>query len=112
MALADHVPRTSAQLATRKPLALSVVGVQFPETQSQLGASVFIFVLALQRVLDELVAVLKQVGAELAAGARETVQRVEVELAGKLSDNTVRLMWLAFIGGCCGSGSRITAQGG
>jgi hypothetical protein len=38
---------------------------------------------------DELVAILEQVGTELPARAREVVQRVEVELAGKLSDYAV-----------------------
>jgi hypothetical protein len=43
----------------------------------------------MERMLDELVTVLEQVGAKLSARAREIVQCVEVELAGQLSDYTV-----------------------
>jgi hypothetical protein len=42
-------------------------------------------------MLDELVAVLEKVGAELPARAREIVQGIEVELSSKLTDYTV---WL------------------
>lgn len=40
-------------------------------------------------MLDQLVAILEQIRAELPARARQIVQCVEVELAGKLSDYTV-----------------------
>jgi hypothetical protein len=43
----------------------------------------------MQRMLDQLVAVLEQIRAELPARARQIVQRIEVELASKLSDYTV-----------------------
>jgi hypothetical protein len=57
-----------------------------------------LLVAAMQRVLDELAAILEQVGAELPARARQIVQRVEVELAGQLSDYTASLTWLACVG--------------
>ena len=69
-------------------------------------------------MLDELVAILEQVGAELPTRAREIVQRLEVELAGELSGYTVALYMVSShqarsqVLGKCGSGSRITAQGG
>lgn len=71
----------------------------------------------MQRVPDKLIAVLEQIRAKLAARAGKTVQVIEIELAGELTGNTVQLMWLAIIRRgvntpCCGSGSRITAQGG
>jgi hypothetical protein len=73
------------------------------------------FVAAMQRVLDELVAVFEQIGAELPACAREIMQGIQVKLAGKLPDYTVALTRLAnHRGGArpfVGSGSRITAEG-
>lgn len=89
LALAHHVSCTSAHLTTRQLLSQGEVGVRLPQAPCQLRGKVFVLNFATQRVLDELVAVLQQVGAKLAACPRETVQRVEVELAGKLSDNTV-----------------------
>jgi hypothetical protein len=59
--------------------------------------NVILLITAVQRVLDELVPVLEQIGAELAARARKVVECVEVELAGKLSDYAVGLTWLACI---------------
>lgn len=44
---------------------------------------------------DELVAVLEQVGAELATCTRQAMQRVEVELAGELANNAVSSAWSA-----------------
>lgn len=55
------------------------------------------FVAAVQRVLLQLVAVLEQIGTELPARARQVMQSIEVELAGQLSNNTVSLLWLAYI---------------
>jgi hypothetical protein len=40
-------------------------------------------------MLDKLIAVLEQIRTELSARTRQIVQRIEVELAGKLSDYTV-----------------------
>jgi len=54
----------------------------------QLCVGVVILKAAVQRVPDELVAVLEQIGAELPARSREVVERVQIELSGKLSDYT------------------------
>lgn len=80
-AFANHVPRTFAHAAAR-------------QTRAVMAA---VFVAAVERVLLHLVAVLEQVGAELPAGARQVVQRVEVQLAGELSDNAAAGAWLACI---------------
>jgi hypothetical protein len=48
-------------------------------------------------VLDELAAVLEQIGAELPARPRQIMQRVEVELGGELGDYPAVSMWLACI---------------
>jgi hypothetical protein len=55
----------------------------------QLRGDIILLVAAMQRMLDQLVAVLEQIRAELPARARQVVQRIEVELASKLSDYTV-----------------------
>jgi hypothetical protein len=55
----------------------------------QLRGDIILLVAAMQRMLDQLVAVLEQIRAELPARARQIVQRIEVELASKLSDYTV-----------------------
>lgn len=70
----------------------------------------------MQRVPDELIAVLEQIGAELPARSREVMKRVQIELTGKLSDYTTQSRWLAGHRGAelvlvVGSGSRITAEG-
>jgi hypothetical protein len=62
------------------------------------GTNINVIERAMQRVLDELIAILQQVGTELAASTREMVQRVQIELAGKLARNTVMSRWLASIG--------------
>lgn len=67
--------------------------------------------IAMERVLDELVSVLKQIGTELAAGTREVVERIEVELAGKLSDDTAWLTWSACIGRGASSLLQVQAHG-
>jgi hypothetical protein len=67
-------------------------------------------------MLDQLTAVLKQIGAELPARARQIVQRVEVELGGELADYPAQLMWLACVKAesrvHAMAGSRIAAEGG
>jgi hypothetical protein len=63
-------------------------------------------VAAVQRVLDELAAVLEQIRAELPARARQMMQRVEVELAGKLADDAVRGPWSA----CFAAWSQVLAE--
>jgi hypothetical protein len=50
-----------------------------------------------QRVLDELAAVLEQIYAELPARARQVMQCIQVELAGKLADDAVQVPWSACI---------------
>lgn len=67
------------------------------QSRAQLGADIILLVATMQRVLDKLVAVLEQIGAELPARARQIVQCVEIELASKLSDYTAMLSWLAYI---------------
>jgi hypothetical protein len=52
----------------------------------------------MQRLFDQLVAILQQIGAKLPTCPRQTMQRVQIQLAGKLFDNTVALIWLAGIG--------------
>jgi hypothetical protein len=94
-ALAHHVPGAFAHLAAGQLAGRRNARLRLPQAPCQLGAEGDVLDLAVERVLDELVAVLEQVGAELPARARETVQRVEIELAGELSNNTVRLTWLA-----------------
>lgn len=86
------------------------------ESRLQLCIGVVILKAAVQRVPDELVAVLEQIGAELPARSREVVERVQIELSGKLSDYTTQSTWLAGHHGAelvlvVGSGSRITAEG-
>ena len=49
----------------------------------------------MERVLDELVAVFEQIGAELPACTREIMQGIQVKLAGKLPDYAVALPRLA-----------------
>jgi hypothetical protein len=46
----------------------------------------------MKRVLDQLMAIFEQVGAELPARARQIVECVQVKLARKLSDYTVGLI--------------------
>ena len=101
---AGHVPRG---LETARPLA---------EPRLQLRVGIVVFEAAVQRVPNELMAVLEEVGTKLSACAREVMQRVQVKLAGKLSDDTVRSLWSAYHRGAelvlaVGSGSRITAEG-
>lgn len=43
----------------------------------------------MQRMLDQLITILEQIDTKLPARARQVVQRIEVQLAGKLSDYTV-----------------------
>jgi hypothetical protein len=43
----------------------------------------------MQRMLNQLVAILEQIRAELPARARQIMQRIEIELASELSDYTV-----------------------
>jgi hypothetical protein len=86
LALAHHVARAFANTAASQ---LSC--------RARLGAGEGVLIAAVQRVLDQLAAVLEKVRAELPARARQVVQRVEIELAGKLSDDTVRLPWSACI---------------
>lgn len=86
------------------------------ESRLQLRVGVVIFVAAVQRVLDELGAILKQIRAKLPACPREIMQGIQIELAGKLPNYTVVLLWLADHRGAehvlaVGSGSRITAEG-
>ena len=91
LALAHHVPRAFANASARqlaRRIQLTVVFERYT----------VLFIAAVQRVLLQLMAVLEQIGAELSAGTRQMMQRVEVELTGKLSDNTVLLLWLACIG--------------
>jgi len=95
LALAHHVAgafaNTAAGDAPRHKVGLVCEGLR-----PQLGAAGNVFIEAVQRVLDQLVAVLEQIGTELAACARQVVQRVEVKLAGKLADDTVEGPWLAY----------------
>jgi hypothetical protein len=48
-------------------------------------------------MFDELTAVFEQIGAKLPACPRQIVQRVEVELGGKLADYPALTAWLACI---------------
>ena len=70
----------SRGLETNRPLT---------KPRLQLRVGIVNFVAAVQCVLDELVAVLEEVGAKMSGCAREVMQRVQIELAGKLSDYTV-----------------------
>ena len=118
LALGDHVPRTCADASARQLARGREVGVGFHDARAQTRAWPVILKLAVQRVLDELVAVFEQVCAELATGAAQAVQRVEVELAGELAGNAVSVLWSATMPGHSlsppqkGSSSRITAEGG
>lgn len=82
LALAHHVPRAFPNASARQ-LARGVLMV--------VEGCAVLFVAAVQRMLLQLVAVFEQIGAELSAGARQMMQRVEVELAGKLSDYAASL---------------------
>jgi hypothetical protein len=79
LAVTHHVAGASAHSPARELT---------PQAGAQLGGDVVVFIAAVQRVSDELAAVLEQIGAELAARARQIVERVQVELAGKLADDT------------------------
>lgn len=96
LTLSHHVSCALPNLATRRmSRGLKAAG---PLTESclQLPVGVFILVAAVQRVLDELVAVLEEIGAKLSARARQIVQCVQVELAGELPNNAASLTWLAY----------------
>ena len=93
VAFAHHVSSTlahttSGQLATMFIAKLCGVLCKF-------FAFLWVFIDAVQGVLDKLIAVFEQIGAKLPAGARQIVQGVEIELRGKLTHNTVPLWWLA-----------------
>jgi hypothetical protein len=110
LALGHHVPRAAGhapagELARRVQAGRARRGAMG-------GVDVDVDVqAAVQRVADELVAVLEQVGAELAAGARQAVQRVEVELARELADDAVSGARSATSARADrAAGSRITAQ--
>lgn len=116
LTLAHHVAGAVANLPARQ-VARRLERVRpLAKAALQMRVKAILFVAAMQRVLDQLVAVLEQVGTELSARAREVVQCVQVQLAGKLSDNTVRSSWSACRRGAelvlaVGAGSRITAEG-
>lgn len=93
--LGHHIPRTCADSPARQ---LPVGGMVCLLPPRKVRANIEVVELAMQRVFDELVAILEQIGTKLAASAREIVQRVQIELAGKLAGNTVMSMWLASIG--------------
>lgn len=97
LAVAHHVSGTFPHAPTRELSPTIKVGSRFAKTCAQLGAEVQILVAAVQRVLDQLAAVLEQVGAELPACPRQVMERVEVELAGELADYSAQSMWLACI---------------
>lgn len=95
LTLAYHIPRTFAHASARQLARGIEVDMCLLQTRRETRANIGFLEVAAQRVLDELVSVLEQIGAELPTRAREIMQGVQVELAGKLSDNTVSLMWLA-----------------
>jgi hypothetical protein len=118
LAVAHEVSRASAHLAARQLPPRRKVRAHLLQALGELRAGIDVLRGASQRVFDELVAILEQVGAELPARAREVVQCLEIELAGKLSGYTVALYLVSShqarsqVLAQCGSGSRITAQGG
>jgi len=56
--------------------------------RSQLRGGIILLIAAMQCMLDQLIAILEQIGTKLPARARQIMQRIEVELAGKLSNYT------------------------
>jgi hypothetical protein len=91
LALCHHVPRALAHhdASTRQLGCRTRAPTRLLKPRTQACPRSIILKFAVQRVADKLVAVLEEIGTELSAGAREIVQRVEVELAGKLSDYAV-----------------------
>lgn len=87
------VPRTLARLAavvagTRRVLHVEPVARPRPVAQRLLGIDGEVFVGAVQRRLDQHAAVLQQAGADLATGAGQVVERVEVDVCGDGHDDT------------------------
>jgi hypothetical protein len=86
LAVARHVARAFPHATAGQPPLEGTLVLAFLQSRAQLRCAVGLFVAAVQRMLDQLTAVLKQIGAELPACARQIVQRVEVELGGELAD--------------------------
>ena len=79
--VADHVPRTGANAAADQYRA-SVGVVDVARCSIWHG-----FIFAVQSLLDKAGAVLKEIGAELAAGSGEGVEGIEVEILSQLGDD-------------------------
>ncbi len=79
--VADHVPCTGAD-ATADEDTASVGVVDVARCIIWHG-----FIFAVQSLLDESGAVLKEIGAELAAGSGEGVEGIEVEILSQLGDD-------------------------
>jgi hypothetical protein len=77
LTLAHHIARTTPHLPARHvPRGLETNLRPLAKARLQLRIGIVILVAAVQRVPDELVAVLEQVGAELATRAREVMEGV------------------------------------
>ena len=86
LAVANHVACAFSHTTARQsPFECRLV-LAFLKSRTQLRLTIGIFVAAVQRMFDELTAVLEQIGTELPACPRQIVQRIEVELGGKLTD--------------------------
>jgi hypothetical protein len=86
LAVTHHIARTFAHAACRQSPFEGRLVLLFLQPRPQLRLAVDVFVATVQRVLDELTAVLEQIGPELPARPRQIMQRVEVELGSKLGD--------------------------
>jgi len=91
LALGHHIARTTAHAPARQLAALMEMHIRFPQPLLQSTAHILFLELAMQRLTDQLVSVLEQVGAKLAARPRQAVQGVQIELAGELADNAMRM---------------------
>lgn len=77
LTLAHHIARTTPHLPARHvPRGLETNFRPLTKPRLQLRIGVVVLVATVQRVPDELVAVLEQVGAELATRAREVMEGV------------------------------------
>ena len=87
LTLRHHIPGASSHASARQLSRRREVGVGLHQPGTQAGPGAIVLEHAVQRVANQLVAVLEQIGPELATRARQAMQRVEIQLSRELARN-------------------------